>query len=141
MKYFTREASQELSNWKGSSRWDSLWARYGQELARTRDQLTPGWRELADTDFHDAEILAVERLSDSQVTLRISMGGERMCTLQFLGVREARIPDSVVGDIWLYNEVHLTTHGSGDLQVLLRKSEMQIIAPDVGVFRNYDESA
>src|SRR2546427_2909885 len=101
MKYFTREASQKLSNWKGSSRWDSLWTRYGQELARTRDQLTPGWRELADADFHDTSILAVERREDSEVILRVDMGGGRVCKLQFLGVREAHIPESVIGDILL----------------------------------------
>ena len=141
MKFFTREASQQLSNWKGSSQWKSVWARYDQELARTRGQLTPGWRELADSDFHDRSILAIERPSASEVTLRVDMGGERVCTLQFLGVREVRIPDSVVGDIWSYEEVHLTTDGCGDLQVLLRESEMQIIAPDVAVFRNYDNPA
>ena len=140
MKYFTREESQQLSDWKGSSRWDSLWARYGQELARTRDQFTPGWRELADAGFHDAEVLAVERPSPSEVILRLAVPGEGVCTLQFLGVRDARIPESLVGDIWLYAEVHLTDD-CGDLQVLLRESEMQIIAPDVGVFRNHDHAA
>jgi len=139
MKYFTREASQQQSNWKGRSRWKSLWAGYDQELARTRDQLTPGWRELADADFHDAEILAVERPSPSEVILRLSGAGEGVCPVQFLGVREARIPESATGDIWLYAEVHLTD-GCGDLQVLLRDSEMQIIAPDVGVFRNHDNA-
>jgi hypothetical protein len=137
MKYFTREASQRLSNWKGSSRWDSLWKRYAQELARTRDQFTPGWRELADADFHDAEILALERPSSSEIILRLDVPGEGVCTLQFLGTREARIPDSAVGDIWLYAEVHLSGD-CGDLQVLLAGSEMQIIAPDVGVFRRHD---
>lgn len=139
MKYFTREASQKLSHWRGQSRWDSLWARYGQELARTRDQLTPGWRELADADFHDAEILAVERPNPTEVILRLAVPGEGACTLQFLGVRDARIPDLAAGDIWLYAEVHLTD-GCGDLQVLLRDSELQIIAPEVGVFKSHDNA-
>jgi hypothetical protein len=140
MKYFTREASQQLSNWKGKSRWDSLWARYRQELARIRDELTPGWREVADNNFHDAIILAVEQPTGSTVILRIDMGGERVCTLQFVGVREARIPESVVYDRWLYTEVHLTADSCGDLQVLLYKTELQIVASDVGVFKNYQES-
>jgi hypothetical protein len=135
MKYFTREASQQLSNWKGSSRWRSLWARYDQELARTRVQFTPGWRELADTDFHDAEVLAVERPSLSEIILRLDVPGAGVCTLKFLGLRKARIPESAVGDICLCAEVHLTD-GCGDLQVLLRGSEIQITAPDVVIFRH-----
>jgi hypothetical protein len=50
------------------------------------------------------------------------------------------VPDAVIGDWWLYTEVHLTSDGCGDLQVLFSKSEMQIIAYDVGMFRNYDHS-
>ena len=140
MNYFTREASRQLSDWRGRLRWERLWRRYGQELDRTRDQFTPGWQELANSDFHDAAIVAVERPTASAVLLRIDLGGERICTLHFLGVREARIPESAIGDVWLYAEIHLNAHGCGDLQVLLRKTELQIIAPDVGVFRNYEES-
>ena len=77
----------------------------------------------------------MERPSPSEVTLRLSVPGEGICTLQFLGVREARIPDRAVGEVWLYAEVHLKDD-CGDLQVLLADSEMQIIAPDVGVFRD-----
>ena len=136
MKYFTREASQQLRNWRGRLRWDSLWRQYGQQLTRTRDQLTPGWRELADIDFHDATILAVERPTASEVLLRVELGGERICTLHFLGVREARISESAIGDVWLYAEIHSNADGCGDLQVLLHRNELQITAPDVGVFRN-----
>src|SRR5439155_14583722 len=81
MKYFTREASEQLSNWKGSSHWKGLWARYDQEWARTRNQFTPGWRELAEADFHDAEMLAVGRSSPSEVILRLAVPGEGVFTL------------------------------------------------------------
>jgi hypothetical protein len=93
---------------------------------------------LAEADYHDAEILAVDRPTAGQVTLRLAGGWAGSCSLRFLGVREARISDSVIGDRWLYGEVHLTADGYGDLQVLLCKSELQIVAPDVGVFRDYE---
>lgn len=135
MKYFTREASDQQGNWKGRSRWDSLWRRYAQELARTRNQLTPGWRQLADIDLHDCSIAAVDRPSASEVILRFDPNPE-VSALHFLGVRDARIADAVAGDIWLWAEVHITPDGSGDLQVLFVKSEMQILAFDVGVYTN-----
>jgi hypothetical protein len=140
MKYFTREASQQQSHWKGRSRWNSLWERYAQELARTRDQLTPGWRQLADLDLHDYGVAAVDCPSASEVILRFDPCSE-VSALRFLGVRDARIPESVVGDIWSWAEVHLTPDGCGDLQVLLRDSEMQILAFDVGVFTSHDDTA
>jgi hypothetical protein len=78
MKYFTREASQQLSNWKGSSHWKTLWARYGQELARTRHQLTGGWCDLANADFneaefHDTRIFKIERPNSAELILSVDM--------------------------------------------------------------------
>jgi hypothetical protein len=115
---------------------DKLFAEYALHLKRVRDSLPEGARALADVTFHDATIKEVKHLSKKELQIVIEGGGYGTLaygeyTLSFSGLRKAWVPYTIVGDTWLYEEMHLSVDSGFDYQVLLVKDEIRIQATDV----------
>jgi len=86
-------------------------------------------------NFHDARIGAVKLCKGS---LKIELEYIENYCLTFIGVKSFEMPDQIIGDCWLYNELQLSEKGNFDLQVLLESKEgclilheLRIIADDV----------
>ena len=128
MKFFRTTA---IHTEKG---WDEAGAAYDKYLLEILPSLPPAWRRLADLDFHDRELIAIEKPNRSELALRIGRQ-KRFRTLHFIDVQHARMAKTAVGDLFVYTEVHRTDHGNGALQILLRQSELRIVAGDLGITR------
>jgi hypothetical protein len=147
MHFLTRSASKNLRTAKGEAEWNRRWAEYEKHFQSIKSSLTNGWRLLGETDFHDTVVWSVERPRKSEIILQVDMTPRweqpplRICTLRFIGVLKADIPDEVTHGWWLYNEIDRVQEGCGELRVLLRESEFCIAACDVEYTTNYKESA
>ena len=117
---------------------DKLFKEYASHIKTIRDSLPEGARVLSNQSFHDATVKEVKHLSKREVQIVIEGGGYGTLeygeyTLSFSGVRKAWVPYSIVGDTWLYDEMHLSDDSAFDYQVLLDKDEIRIQASDVRV--------
>ena len=117
---------------------DKLFAEYAAHLKRVRESLPEGARVLADAGFHDGTIKEVKHLSKSELQIVVAGGGYGALDygeyiLSFTGVKKAWVPYTIVGDTWLYEEMHLSVDNTFDYQVLLVKDEIRIQATDVRV--------
>lgn len=120
---------------------DKLFKEYAAHIKTIRDSLPDGARALSSLSFHDATIKGVKHLSKSEVQILVESGAYDIFshntleyggyTLSFSGVKKAWVPYSIVGDTWLYEEMHLSDVGAFDYKVLLVKDEIRIQADDV----------
>lgn len=123
---------------------DELHKAYVQHLKAIKPKLPEAAWKLACFSFHDARVVEVQR--PSKQLLSITLDGvwgydfinkqplkERYVTLEFLGVKKAWVPDTIPGDIWLYEEINLSDVARFDYQVLLAKDEIRIQADDVKI--------
>jgi hypothetical protein len=120
---------------------DKLFKDYAAHVKTIRGSLAQGARALSSLSFHDATIKALRHVSRKEVQIVIEGGAydivsEKMLeygayTLSFIGVRKAWVPNAIVGDTWLYEEMHLSDDGGFDYQVLLVGDEIRIQADDV----------
>jgi Protein of unknown function (DUF4085) len=137
MQFFKRKVMYPHRRTSETSRAiDRLFAEYASHLKSVRDSLPEGARALAGVSFHDATIKAVKHLSKKEVEIVVEGGGYGNLdygeyTLSFTGVKKAWVPYTVVGDTWLYEEMHLSADNAIDYQVLLVKDEIRIQAADV----------
>jgi len=147
MKFFTRKASRALSTKRGEQAWDRIWKRYEQHLRKIRPRLSPGWRKVAATEFHDTEVFSFGSSQDGEFLINIDMNPRWkqppffICSLRFRGVRRVTVPQKVQGDVLIYNEVHVTTRGTGEWRALLAHSEFRLEAPDVTYWINHEPLA
>ena len=131
MKFFEPTAIQTEKGW------DDACAAYENHLVEILQNLPPAWRKLAAIDFHDRCLIAIEKPNRSELRLRIG-SAKRFYTLHFIDVQHARVANTAIGDPWLYTEIHLANDGNGALQVLLTKSELRVVAGDLGISQNFE---
>jgi hypothetical protein len=147
MKFFTRKASRALRTKRGELAWDRLWERYKQHLRNIRPRLAAGWRKIAVTNFHDTEVFSFGQLDDREFIINIDMNPLWkqppffICSLHFRGVRRLDVPAKVLGDVLIYDEVHLTSKSVSEWRALLAHSELRIEAEDVEYFINHEPLA
>ena len=120
---------------------DKLFNEYQSHVLSIKDSLPEGALALSSISFHDAQIKAVTHFSKKAVEITIEGGGydflrkEHLSygdyTLLFSGVKKAWVPHTIVGNVWLYNEIHLSDVAAFDYQVLLDKDEIRIQADDI----------
>ncbi len=128
----TAEASKEI---------DSRFAAYAAHIRSIRESLPTGARTLASLSFHDATIEQVKRVSKHQIDVVIESGGCDILSrkeleygtyiLSFTGVKKAWVPDTIVHDTWLYEEMSFSDIAAFDYQVLLVRDEIRIQADEV----------
>ena len=129
---YTEETRKEI---------DRLFKEYTAHLKKIQDSLPEGARELADMRFHDATIKEVRHVSRREIEIVIEAGPHSILspknwdygayTLLFSGVKKAWVPYTIVGDIWLCEEISLSEIAAFDYQVLLYKDEIRIQADEV----------
>lgn len=120
---------------------DKLFKDYAAHIKTMRDSLSQAARALSSLSFHDAAIKEVTHVSRKEVQISIEGGAydilsqsmleHGVYTLSFFGVRKAWVPYTIVGDTWLYGEMHSSDDGGFDYRVLLAEDEIRIQADDV----------
>jgi hypothetical protein len=109
--------------------------------------LSAGWRKIAATEFHDAEVFSLGPLQDGEFLINIDMNPRWkqppffICSLHFYGVRRVSVPEKVQGDVLIYNEVHVTPKDTREWRALLAHSELRIQAADVAYCINHEPLA
>ena len=93
---------------------------------------------MARLSFHDAKVKAVAAPVKNGVEIQLdgaaydllerTWSKPQPITLSFSGVKKVWVPDALVGDVWLYEEVHLSEMAAFDYQVLLHKDEIRVRA-------------
>lgn len=121
---------------------------YEQYVATMRDRPPDGARDLFELDLHDSELIGVHRPFDDHVVLafdgsllRGEVGRHSRHSVWLVGVRSARVPDHLVGDLALASEVILCTGGGTgfDFNVLFVNGELSITAEEAIVQAATDE--
>jgi hypothetical protein len=144
-KYFTRELYREMQADPDASdagnfaaQWKRVCDGYRDHLASIRPELPPRMQAFAGTTLHDGVVRAVDRPSPSELVLDVDATGNPwgpvgVFRVRFTGVRLAEGTDNLVGDDWLYEEVHLHPQGGFDYHVLFWRSDFRVVANDVEV--------
>lgn len=120
---------------------DRSFKEYEEHIRSIRDSLPETARSLLGISFHDAHIKAVTHISKKVIEVTLEGGGYDIIqktnlkygeyTLSFSGVKKAWIPYKVIGDVWLYEEMHLSNIAAFHYQALLYKDEISIEADRV----------
>jgi hypothetical protein len=143
MIFFTRtlqDGIQDDSGW--SRRAERTWHRNRQIYKTCFDAISPllprSVVRLCRETLHDAIIESVSQESGTlmfTLDARGALGGfrGRRVQLSFTGVRR-RIPTrGLVGEWWLYEEAHLSSHAPFAFQVLLHAHEFELEADDLDI--------
>jgi hypothetical protein len=152
MQFFKRKVMYPRRRTNETSKGiDKLFRGYAAHIKTISDSLPEGARALSSISFHDATIKEVRHVSRKEVEIVIESGGYDILskhhleyggyTLSFSGVKKAWVPYSIVGQIWLYEEMHLSDLGVFDYRVLLDKDEIKIQADDVRLAHSYKWSS
>jgi len=121
--------------------WDKAWKEYQAYLRSIRKSLPENARLLSSLSFHDGKITAVKHISKKALEIVLETGPYDFLekkwmeygryTLSFSGVKKAWVPYTIVGDIWLTEEMCLSEVAAFDYQVQLVKDEIRVQADDV----------
>src|SRR5690242_19447534 len=120
MRYITRELYESIQAMLGmpqkeaketSRRWDEACQSYQSELSTIKSSLPPSMRSFADITLHDGVVTLVAQRPGC-VVLRIDAtsnpwGSTGWFRVEFKGVRQVEGLAEMIGDDWLYEEVHL----------------------------------
>jgi uncharacterized protein DUF4085 len=143
MIFFTRElylGIQPKSGWE--RRAEREWYRRAEIYAKYRGVIGPmlpaSIRRLHRHGLHDGVILQAV-FQDSELTLVVDATNAlsgfrgRQVRLTFRGVRGRPAVSKLVGQWWLYDEVHLTSKARFSLHVLLDSSDLEIEADELTI--------
>jgi hypothetical protein len=126
---------------KPKAAWDKAWKQYEAHLLSIRRSLPENARAVSSLSFHDAEVKAVKHVSKRALEIMLEGSpydffekkwlGYETYTLAFSGVKKAWVPYTIVGDIWLHEEIHLSDAAAFDYLARLARDEIRIEADDV----------
>ncbi len=128
MRFFSKQAIARCKTPAGATDWDKVWSDYKSHLESVRGHLSQGWQRLAVEELHDCKILSTHR--PSKRVFDIVLSG---FILKFTGVSFLWIPESIIGDYWIYWEVTPSERGGVSLEVRLVENEIRIIAEEVEI--------
>jgi hypothetical protein len=115
--------------------WKEVSLRYLTYLRECGARLTGAVRELTSFPLHDASIVRVQTDPDSVELLldtrHAPLAKGPSFRLLFVGVRDARGLDNIVGRIMLYQEVYVRDDGTFEFSVLCDRSEFTLKFVDV----------
>ena len=152
MRYFKRSLLYGTDEDKRKAKtFDQVHHAYLQHLKVIRPKLSEAAWTLAGLTFHDAKVLSVAQPSRRELLISLEGGysgcgydfmndkllNGRFTSLSFLGVKKFWVPQTIVGDYWLYEEMTLSDIAMFDYQVLLAKDEIRIQADEVEI-RTHD---
>lgn len=133
MKYFTRQRYRAIQQDSRTAErdWRKAGADYARQLRTIREELPESARQLCDLTLHDGVVRSVRRAGPKAVVVvdatNNPWGPRDNFELLFTGVRTFTRRGSVMGDWWLYEEVHLSSTGFA-LHVLLQRSSLVVAA-------------
>ena len=140
MVFFTRALYEAMQGDDAgfAGRWQGTCDAYREHRDRIRPSLPPRMREFAKTSFHDGVVRAVSQPAPSTLVLDIdathnSWGPRGVFRLTFTGVRAVEGIEQLVGQYWVYEEVHLHPEGGFDYRVLFYESDFRVVATEVEV--------
>ena len=145
MIFFTRELYQGYQPGSGRERRSmNEWERNNEIYLAYRHIISPllprNILRVADGGLHDSVIThAAQR--DGIFTMTLDTSGSfsrfrpRPVRLTFKGVKRKNAIRGLVGQWWLYDEVHLSSRAKFNLQVMLTDSELEFDADDVKIER------
>lgn len=144
MQFFKRKLLYPPKSKKGESHpFDSIYKSYRRHLESLQPKLSERAWKLACLSFHDARVSSVVRPNKQTLTITLDQPGydvvrggwlaARSTTLEFSGVKKEWVPQTIVGDVWLYEEINLSDLAAFDYQVLLWKDEIRIQADDIHI--------
>jgi hypothetical protein len=145
MIFFTRalqDGIQEESGW--TRRACRTFARNLKIYNAYRETITPLLpRSIVQFCRHSLHDARIESMSQGSGTLTLVMDcrgtfagryrGHRRVQLTFLGVRRCLSTRALVGEWWLYDEVHLSSRAAFSLHVLFSSKEIEFEADDLAV--------
>ena len=136
MRFLTRDAAKRIGTPDGRIDWSLRLAAYEEHLDRLVDRIPLRAMDLARLHLHDARIVGMKR-SRHEVSMALDTIACAMdpvaATLHFLDVKERWVPATVVGSVWLYEEIDISPLGDFRLDVLLDKDEIMVAATDVRI--------
>jgi hypothetical protein len=150
MRYITRQLYQSMQGGSGlppdelNRRWREACESYQAELNAIKPRLPLGMRSFAEVTLHDGVVRSALQVRPSCVELRVDAsnnpwGPRGWYRVEFKGVLEVEGLTDVIGDDWLYEEVHLHPSAAFEYCVLLWRSQFRAVADDV-VFQPLSES-
>ena len=138
------EMWNRVENWKSSVLEMSKKSSkdYIENYNRIKKQLPENILKMEkDFHFHDSKVISVNKSKEDEVKIQLNSGGfmaQGLYTITFTGVKSFELLNDIIGDIWLYNEIHLCENGKFYFQVLLWPTnefihchEFGIVADDV----------
>jgi hypothetical protein len=134
MKFITRELYQGMQVFSRADDFEAEWRRrcdaYQHHLCEIRHQLPPGMRAFSEQTFHDGVVRSVVCPTPSALELVVDVtrnpwGLRGIFRILFTAVREVDGIQNLVGDHWLYEEVHLHDAGAFDYRVLFWKADFR----------------
>jgi hypothetical protein len=143
MVFFTRELYQGIqpeSGWE--RRAEREWYRRADIYAKYFEVIEPMLpapvRRLCKQGLHDgvvteAEFKGGELVLVVDATNALSGFRGRQVRLAFRGVRGRPAVSKLIGQWWLYEEAHLSSHARFNLQVLFHPSELEIVADELTI--------
>ena len=145
MKFFTHKLQQQLQTRipedfrEAIAKWDAAKLQYEQVLNEVRDSFPRGVRDFLKVSLHDAVIKSVEELPKTRtITITLfhypSSRGSYPGTRYFVTFHGTLIADGLeglIGETWLYEEMHPSDAAAFEFHVLCEKSEFRIVANDI----------
>jgi hypothetical protein len=143
MKFITRDLYDAMQcppdtpeSDAAEARWDSQCTAYRAQLESIRPRLPVSMQAFCDTSLHDGVIKAATQPHPETVQLEIDASNNPWGTigyfqLRFTGVKDVSPMDDIVGNWWLYEEVHLHPDAGFDYRVLLTDGEFRVVADNV----------
>jgi hypothetical protein len=109
-------------------------------LAVITPMLPPAVRKLCEWGLHDATVASVSRDGPSLSLVvdtrhAVSRFRPHRVRLEFRGVKNRVTKRGLVGKWWLYEEAHLSSRARFAIHVLLDKTEIEIEADDLKLFK------
>ena len=145
MIFFNRKLLYPAKPNKDSSKaFDNAFRTYKQHLESIRNELPDDAWKLACLSFHDTRVTSVTQPSKREIEISLSgpvydlirdgwMKG-RTTRLHFYDARKIWVPQSIINDFWLYEEIHLSDIAAFDYQAMLSKDEIRVQANEVDIF-------
>jgi len=143
MKYFTRQLYNSQQGDPSSEKTQKAYEQWKKAVDaydvyyKSVELFLPGHiKSLKNLSFHDAEIKGFNYLNKSKLIVGVDgvdcpWRAPGQFLLKFEGVKLFEAQGTIVGDGWLYEEIHLGENGYFEYHVLLDESEFQVVAKDV----------
>ncbi|MBI1882928.1 MAG: DUF4085 family protein [Chlamydiae bacterium] len=139
MKFFKRdllEKDRKSDQENRRQKWNALCDVYEKHLLSIKSLLPQSVQSFSGITLHDSIIKSVSRPHSSELVLEID--GSGCCwgpigqfTLRFKGVKEVQFDGNVIGDDWMYEEIHLPEIGAFEYRILFSRSELGVIADEL----------